>query len=618
MTKVPVNNTGWFTRLFLQRIWQPYIWIILAGFAVYGQALSFDYVTFDDDVLILDNYSFIGKISNLPSVFGQKVLNHYYRPVQIASYMIDAWLGGKDPYVYHFTNIILHLAASCLLFAFLAGMGYSRDKVFLLAMLFSVHPLFTQVVSWIPGRGDLLLSVFALGFFVILRKMLHKDYKPRPAAALRHTAMLMLLFLLSLFTKESGIALLAMAGLCMVIFGSGKIFNTQRIFFFIAYGVVILLWMSMRKHAVGTSAGQDVLGTLSITLSGLPAIVPFTGKFFIPAYLTVMPVMPDLSFIYGFMTLLLLAALPFFTNDRRWKYIFFGLAWFLVFLLPTFIRADPKGEVHFYEHRMYLPSVGLMVILLELFPFRNLPANSRALLFSCGAVFLVFALININYSRNFSDKFHFWEKAAKGSPHSSVAHIGAGNVYYLEGDLDRTVEEYRKYISLKEGDAITHYNLAEPEIHYNLGAIYLRQGKAAEAKKEFLSVTRINPEIAEAYFKLGMIYNNESKADSAAMMWQKCTELDPRSTDAYNNLALLSYNAGQTGKAAVLWQKVLSLRPASVDVIYNLALLYSRQNSRDSARAYVRLMKQGGIDTRRLQQMGIQPDSVLVKYFEEK
>src|SRR3989338_2227938 len=150
---------------------RPYLWIALVAILVYGQTLFFGFVNLDDTKIITENYTFFKDVRNLPQIF---LRDPYlatapatqYRPLIIASFMLDVLGGGKNPFMFHLTNIFLHAIAAGLLFALLLKLGYNRNISFLFSVLFTVHPVLTQAVAWIPGRNASQLAIFVLSSFL--------------------------------------------------------------------------------------------------------------------------------------------------------------------------------------------------------------------------------------------------------------------------------------------------------------------------------------------------------------------------------------------------------------------------------------------------------------------
>ena len=142
------------------------LFLVLVPSVLYFRVINFNFVNFDDTNLITDNYNIIGDIGNVPRAFiTDAYLSHqsnFYRPLQTVSFMIDAQISGQNPWAYHLTNLILLILISIALFILLNRLGIKREIALLLSLLYSVHPMLTSAVCWIPARGDLFLTLFGL------------------------------------------------------------------------------------------------------------------------------------------------------------------------------------------------------------------------------------------------------------------------------------------------------------------------------------------------------------------------------------------------------------------------------------------------------------------------
>lgn len=102
---------------------------------------------------------------------------NYYRPVLIISYMMDKYIWGLEESFMHLENIVFHLFNTLLVFAIarksalLQGLR-SGTVPLISALFFAIHPLNTEVVSWIAGRTDLLAGFF---LFLSVWLLLHKS-----------------------------------------------------------------------------------------------------------------------------------------------------------------------------------------------------------------------------------------------------------------------------------------------------------------------------------------------------------------------------------------------------------------------------------------------------------
>ena len=156
--------------------WHPYLWIVLMIALVYFRTLSFGFTSLDDKELILDNYKFISNLANVPQAFMSrvfpKILAPYYRPLLIVSFMLDCRIGGTDLFTYHITNILIHTCVCCMLFRLLTRLGFNKLPSLFFSLCFAIHPALTQAVTWVPGRNDSLLALFALASFLAFLRYL--------------------------------------------------------------------------------------------------------------------------------------------------------------------------------------------------------------------------------------------------------------------------------------------------------------------------------------------------------------------------------------------------------------------------------------------------------------
>jgi len=104
--------------IFYQRPWLAYLLIILAAVIVYGQTIFFDYSYLDDQQLIIDHADILTR-ANPGEIFFNDVFfsssKYYYRPLLTWSFVLDWHWGGGMVFAFHFSNIIFHALAACLL-----------------------------------------------------------------------------------------------------------------------------------------------------------------------------------------------------------------------------------------------------------------------------------------------------------------------------------------------------------------------------------------------------------------------------------------------------------------------------------------------------------------------
>lgn len=524
-----VNKANLLEVLFL-KTWRPYTWIILIGFLLYLKTLFFDFTYLDDNVLILDNYRFLSNLSNIFQAFKEDVFfsrsDAYYRPILTISFILNAQIGGVSPFVYHFTNIIIHLLASCLFFLLLIKLKCKRGLALFFSFIFTVHPVLTQAVAWISGRNDSLLAIFALLTFISFLNFLETE-------KWKYYIWHMLFFATALFTKESAFALILICILYLHFIIKERLFSLNKKILSAGWFAIIIFWFLLRQAALARPLPLTISNMARSLFQNLPAAAQFIGKIILPFNLSVLPIIQDTTFIYGFIAIILTVAALFLSRNKRNNFVIFGLFWFILFLLPSFIRPNPAIVADFIEHRVYLPMVGFIIMLLEIDFVKNLNIKKKRPVILGLLIIFAFAAITFIHSNNFKNRLNFWKNAARTSPHSPLAHRNLGAMYYLDGLLDEAESEYTKSLEL---------NQEEKMAHNNLGLVYMDRGMFKEAEEEYKKELSINPDYDNAHFNLGLLYHKQGKLKAAESLWKKTLEINPDYIDAYHNLAIHYYN----------------------------------------------------------------------------
>jgi hypothetical protein len=506
------------------RSWHAYLLLALAAVVVYGQTLFFDYSYFDDQHLILEQADILERANPGEIFFNDVFFSNtkvYYRPLLILSLSWDWYWGQGTVFAFHFSNLLLHIIAACLLFYLLRLINTKERLAFFLSLFFTVHPVLAQAVAWIPGRNDSLAAIFIFGVLIFLSHWFRRE-------RLFDLICLWLLFLLALFTKETA-ALLPLLAL-------GWILVFERTFFswfklgLAAVGATVagFIWYLARTAALGATGGFLWESLLNNLLS--PLI--FLGKVFLPFNLSVYPVPADTPWLYGVVVLLALIALLIYSRPFSWPRVLFGFIWFWSFLVLGSLRSDSELFRNFLEHRLYVPFLGILIILRETEnSWQRLSPlwRRRALIF----IFSLLIILNWRHTWNFQDRFHFWKQAVASSPHAPLAHRNLGAMYYLEGDLNQAEVLFRRALAL---------NPQEPMAHNNLAAIYIDRKDFWRAESELKKELEINPFYDLAFFNLGRVYYERGLYQEAGALWRETLKVNPRHQEAARMLEFLNQN----------------------------------------------------------------------------
>ena len=133
--------------------------LVVAIVAVYAQVTKFDFGSVDDFEYVRDNNAVNAGLSweGIKWAFHNDVAGNWH-PVTMMSHMLDCTIYGVVPGAHHYTNVLLHIANTLLLFFLLLRMTRKQANNFwpcaFVATLFALHPLHVESVAWISERKD--------------------------------------------------------------------------------------------------------------------------------------------------------------------------------------------------------------------------------------------------------------------------------------------------------------------------------------------------------------------------------------------------------------------------------------------------------------------------------
>ena len=535
---------------FLVTSWRPYLVLIILGVLVFGRTIWFGYTYFDDDLFILKHYSSISSISRCVAAFQIPYFGQYYRPILAVSFTLDAQISGTSPWMYHCSNVLYHLIASCLTFSLLSRLHLSRMTAFIGGVFFTINPIVTQCVAWIPGRNDSLLTIVVLLSCIALIRFVSTQ---RWYLFFVH----LMLFFLCLLTKESA---LVFPFLCLYVlwFLQGvPVVSKKSAAFAVGWSLMILVWFLMRRVALeGIQQGY----TASMLVSNLRVIVEMLGKMVLPLRMSPYPTFDPLSLVLGIAVAALVAGVLIVHRPARSRLSLFALLWFLLFILPSLVvHVDVEHRYHYLESRAYASVIGLSMFVAALFQTKSQNLGKWGGRFIL-LVVTIYALVAMNYSSTFEDPVSHWTRAVQMSPNSADAYYNLGIVQTdVKKDLGEAVESYKKAIALDS--AISNY-------HNNLGIVYGRRGALDFAEVEF----------------------------------NKAIQFDSSSPLPHSNLGNLYFLRNDFPRAEKLLKEALLLDSSLTDAQGMLVNLYSREKKYDQMRYYAD----------RLQKKGIKLDSTMV------
>ncbi len=568
--------------------------IALATLAAYSGSLSGPFV-FDDPASIVDNptirsLAHIGAVLSPPASAGQTVGG---RPVLNLSLAIDYAIGGTRVWPYHATNLLIHVLAALALF------GIARRSLgklwagFAVALLWALHPLQTESVTYVIQRAESLMGLFYLltvyGFV--------RGTEPGCRAARIWLGLSWLACLAGMATKEVMVSAPVIVLLYDRTFRSGSFRGAWagRKGYYLALGSTWLLLAWLVAGTGGDRGGTSGFG-LGVSwgrylLTQGPAILHYLRLVVWPDplvfYYTARWVHGPAAWAESAVVLLLIAGTAY-ALCRSPAVGFLGASFFAI-LAPTSLVPGPAETLA--EHRMYLAIAA--VLGLAAAGLRRIPPAAG--LAGCLAAALALGLATARRNEVYRTAIGLWSDTVRRSPDNPYAqnNLGValteagrlpealdclnravglkpdfadgyndrGNVLAAEGRLDEAVSDYRAAVRLKPGGA---------EALNNLGNALRALGRTGEAIADFREALRLDPGYAAAYNGLGAALTDAGRLPDAVDAFGRALRIDPGYAQADFNLGVALADEGRTSEAMARFEDAIRLEPDLVEARLDL------------------------------------------------
>jgi len=594
--------------------------LVLATLAAWSNSLAGPFV-FDDTPAIIDNPTIrhlwpLGPVLS-PAGEGGTVGG---RPVVNLTLALNHALGGTHVAGYHVLNLLVHVLAGLTLFGLARRTLLRRpagraplvpgptDAALLalaVALLWTLHPLQTEAVTYVIQRAESLMGLF---YLVTLYGFARALDSPRPRGWL---VLSWVACLLGMGTKE----VMASAPLLVLLYdrtfaagGFREAWRRRRGYYAaLAASWLLLAWLVVRTENRGGSAGFDTSVTSwAYALTQCRAIV---------RYLTLALWPHPLVFDYGdglaagplavapqaLLLLLLLAG----TAVALWRRPVLGFlgAWFFLILAPS-SSIVPVVTQTLAEHRMYLP-LAAVVAAVAGGAWRLLGRRSLVL---CAALALALGAATFARNRDYRDEFTLWSDTLTKDPDNARAANNVGSLWLKRGDLPRAVPYFLAALALKPGYASAHYNLGvalagsgsnaeavgqfqaalrhdpnSADIHINLGVAWLKLGRPADARDEFQTAIRLQPESPDAQYDLGLAFAALGQPALAAERYEVAIRLQPDLPGPGEKLGEALARTGRVDQAIAAYQAALQLQPDRPSLHFALGNLLAQAGRPDAA-----------------------------------
>jgi tetratricopeptide (TPR) repeat protein len=529
---------------FLENTVLLYFLLTVITFLLFYNTLPNEFV-FDDESVIVNN-SALTDLSNIPEYFTgsegfHKVIGKYYRPVVSTSYTIDYALWGLKPGGFHFTNILIHITASLILFNILLHLfGNYKNGIlysFIGALIFAVHPVHTEAVSWVSGRTDSMVTLFFFASFLYYLKYSgiiftshagKKENTINPPDHKRFLLFSLIFYVLGLLSKEMIVTMPVIIILFDLVYRKkplsfikknlpvyGLFIGVTIVYVFVRY--LILKDIPDRDTYLyfydkdGMTAFATMMKTIPVYFKLLffPVGLLYHYNGTMPDAFSLLEVNVLLSVMFIF--ILLALAVIFYKKD---SVISFCILFFFVTLLPV-LNIVPT--MNFMAERfLYMTSFAVSVFGCYLLTKFAGTKNKNALISIFVIVIIAFAYLTFERNKDWKDNDTLY-LSAEGID-GNVLLVNIGNIHANRQEYDAAEPLYRRAIAIRDNSVLANHNL---------GLIFLIKGELDSAEHYISRGIEIDSLAPDGYFQLASIYRARGNTGEAIRMLEKLQEIIP-------------------------------------------------------------------------------------------
>jgi len=505
------------------------------------------------------------------------------RPVVNLSLAINYALGGLNVWGYHAANLALHILAGLTLFGIvrrtLAGprlaSTYGTDSTWLataMAVLWLVHPLQTESVTYVVQRTELMMGLFSL---VTLYAVIRGSDSPHSwrwyAAALASSA-------LGMASKEVMVVAPVIVLLYDRVFLAGSFREALRqrrgLYVGLAASWLVLAALASAHPRSGSlvSTGPEAVTPLVYVQTQCGIIVHYLRLSLWPHPLVVdygdWPIARKPADFLPWAAVLGALAGAAFIASRRRPGVGFLAAWFFLILAPTSTIVPIVTEVA-AERRMYLP-LAAVVVLVVLGVHAGLRAVARRVgrqadrkvaIVALTALAVTLASVTVRRNEDYASPLVIWKDVVAKRPNNARARLNLGDTFYREGQLQEAKDQFAEAVRIAPANDVAHYGL---------GLVLAGQRDFDGAIAHYTEALRLRPRYADAHNSLGVVYATQGRMEEAIAEYSQAVQINPNQANAHYNLGLALGNQGRIEEAARQYVEALRVEPESADTHFQL------------------------------------------------
>lgn len=466
-----------------------YILILLLGlitFSIYLNSLNGDFLI-DDQQGILNNEH----LHDIKTYFSKYFSIHPGVFSELA-YLFIWHISGPSPYYFHLFNVLIHAGCVILLFILCNILFNNVSLSFLSSLIFALHPIHTEAVSWISGGHYAFSSLFFITAMIFYVKS---------DRSLSFLALSVLFFALCLFVGNATATLPLMFILYDLFFRRVQDKTLKRLRLLVLFFILIIALMFVGTffvtrnkfiHMIFYYRGFGYLVVIAKAFAYYLKILylPLARGLFHPFAFNTFAIQKISPAFFVAIGILVIAIFSFFRYRRSSPAVSFGIAWFLVTYAP-YSNIIPVCNI-ISERYLYLPSAGFCILMAALFlkawEMINKNITRQAILRLVAVASLTsflgsYAALTVKRNFEYRNVFIYWLSNINNFPDGYIAFNNLAASFYAQGNMENA--KAYCWINLM-------INPNQPYVWCNLGKIYRETKDLKQAKECYQEALKID------------------------------------------------------------------------------------------------------------------------------
>ena len=521
-------------------------------FLVYFPTFSGEFLPVDDNRLIKNNRYIRTLHSPISYLLQEDGVTHefdargyhtgYYRPLLNLTYFIDYKLWGLSAPGFRVTNLFLHIICCFILFHFLQFLINDRSAALLATLIFAIHPVNTEAVSWVAARNNILVTIFSISclFFYI------RGWEEGRRLSWIVSA---LTFALGILSKEMGFMVIPLLFLYQRLLSRTRRNIHEELLSYLPFIVVTVAYVFLRKAATATYFSPSEMAGFWNRVCFAPYVILWNLRLiFLPYGLHSFVVdYPPIYLNWQFPAGLCYAGFLgiFIWKQRKNRLMIFSVLSFHIALFPT-LNIIPTSAITLVSMRwLYFPMVFLSfgiaqgargLLKINSFIARGIICSTLVYLGSYSYI--------LNRSLWYNEDNFLKQEV-----------LGFRNYYYYINYAALLTDTGRPDMALaylEKTESFPKTRQRQGQWFNNMGAAYFRLRNYDESLKNFLKAVEYCPNEIEYSSNLGGAYTAVGDYAKGAFVLVEALKLAPHSVGLRKNLAVNFIETGRYEDAEII------------------------------------------------------------------